>query len=449
MATRLAHAKQRRRHAGTLAFFVLVLAADIGACVLAYLYGATIGAWLLKVALWAIVNPVASLHYDLTTVIFLLLLIPVGLAALVLFAGEGKDQLAGGLLLLILVGLWCLLHFGFHVQGISFVPNLDRFTFAVTDPQPYLAAPNMWTGLVWLAVHLLLHGGSDETEQQVPAPAKVPTTATSASGQDELFRNLARASFQAAQGLPPSGIVESTLAKAPAPEAKAEEQTVYLNPLEVGEDKWDVLVGCIAFYEEHLTRLSPPPVSRLKVPPRKRIYYVSQGNQVIWHGHQLVLTESLLDPAHENRLLTGLARALWDCNSPDLWTRLFLSMYPDAPGCVIPPASLLGLFIWLPSTVKWALRYQDWRADRELAKDRFAWMCGAGETLLHQIRQWIAAGLEEPDPHLPRLVERQGQLEALLKAEHRQMLAQDLTPAQPLFGQEAPSAPKLRAARHT
>jgi hypothetical protein len=448
MATRLAHAKQRHRHAGTLAFFILVLAADLGACVLAYLFGATIGAWLLKVALWAIVNPVAYLHHDLTAVIFLLLLIPFGLAILILLAGEVKEQLTGCLLGLVLVGLWCLLHFGFHVQGISFVPDLDRFTFAITGPQPYLAAPNVITGLLWLGIHLLLHLGNDEAAP-VPAPATAPTSAPTAPGQDELFRNLARASFQATQGLPASGVVESTLAKAPEPEAQTEEQTVYLNPLEVGEDKWDVLGGCIAFYEEHLTRLYPLPVSRLKVPPRKRISYVSKGNQVIWHGNKLVLTESLLDPVHENRLLTGLARALWDCNSPDLWTRLFLAMYPDAPGCLFIPGSLFGVFIWLPSTVKWALNYQDWRADRELAKDRFAWMCGAGETLLHQIRQWIAAGLEEPDPHLPRLVERQGQLEALLKAEHSQMLAQDLTPAQPLLGQEAQSAPKLRAARHT
>ena len=448
MATHIAYAKQRRRHAGTLAFVVLVLAADIGASILAYLFGSTLGAWLLKVVQWALVNGIASLHHDLTTVIFLLLLIPVGFAALALFAGEGKDQAAGGLLLLLLIGLWAVLHFGFHVQGISFVPDLDRFTFAITGPQPFLAAPNVITGLLWLAFHLLLHLGDEPTP--VAAPAKAPTPAPPVQQQDKLFENLARASFQAAQGLPLSGVVESTLArKEPEPQAQAEEQTVYLNPLIVGEDKWDVLVGCIAYYEEHLTRLSPPPVSRLKVPPRTRIFHVSKGHQVIWHWHKLVLTDSLLDPIHENRLLTGLARALWDCNSPDLWTRIFLSLYPDAPGCLMFPGSLLGVFIWIPSTVKWALNYQDWRADRELAKDRFAVVCGAGETLLHQIRQWIDAGLEEPDPHLPRLVERKGQLEALLKEEHAQMRAQDLTPAQPLLGQEVQPAPKLKAARHT
>jgi hypothetical protein len=96
--------------------------------------------------------------------------------------------------------------------------------------------------------------------------------------------------------------------------------------------------------------------------------------------------------------------------------------------------------MWIPATITWALNSQGWRADRELAKDRFAWACGAGETLLHQIRQWIAAGLEEPDPHLPRYIERQGQLEALLKHEHSQMAEQDLTPAHPLVGQPAAQA---------
>ena len=444
MATHIASAKRRRRHAGTLAFVILVLAADIAASILAYLFGSTLGAWLLKMVLGILIDAIAYLHHDLTTVIFLLLLIPVGFAALVLFAEDDiKEQLTGGLLLLVLAGLWAILHFGFHVQGISFVPDLDRFTFALTGPQPFLAAPNRWTGLLWLAFHLWLHVGSEPTS--VGPPAKAPTAAPPAPQPDQLFRDLARVSFQAAQGLPAPGVIESTLA---SKEPAAEEQTVYLNPLTVGEEKWEVLVGCIAYYEEHLTRLFPAPVSHLKVPPRSRMFHVKEGNQVIWHWHQLVLGDFLLDPANERRLLTGLARALWDCNSPDLWTRIFLSMYPDTPGCLVIPGSLLGVFIWIPAAVKWALNYQDWRADRELAKDRFAWACGAGETLLHQIRQWIAAGLEEPDPSLPRLVERQGQLEALLREEERQMLAYGLTPPQLLEEPErAASMPKLKAGR--
>ena len=439
MATHLANAKQRRRHAGTLAFVVLVGLADIAAGVLAYLYGSTIGAWLLTFVLWCVVSLGAHLHYDLTATIFLIPLIL--LALMVMLAKKADNKATAFLLCLPLIGLWLLLHFVFHLQGISFVPNLDRFTFALTGLQPFLAHPNPLTGLAWLTIHLLLHLGNDEPAQ-VPAPAKATAPTQPPQQQDELFRNLARASFQATQGLQAPGVVESTLAS-----NDPEKQTVYLNPLTVGEDKWDILVGCIAHYEERLTRLYPLPIPRHKVPPRRRIYYVKEGNQVVWHWHKLVLTESLLDPINEHRLLTGLARALWDCNSPDLWVRLFLSLYPDTPGCLTIPTSLLGVFIWIPASVKWLLNYQDWRADRVLAKDRFAWACGAGETLLHQIRQWIAAGLEEPDPHLPRLVERRGRLEALLKGEHGEMLAQDLTPAQPLVGREAAqSAPKSRAA---
>src|SRR5262249_5246829 len=152
----------------------------------------------------------------------------------------------------------------------------------------------------------------------------------------------------------------------------------------VGEDKWDILVACIRRYEEALTRLRPAPFARLKIPPLRRLRHVSSGYQVIWHGLKLVLTEKLLDPANDRRLETGLARALWDYNSPDLWTRLVLSYYPESAGCLSPIGTFFGVFIWLPSLVKEILGWHDWRADRELAKDRFAWACGAGETLLHQ-----------------------------------------------------------------
>ncbi|HEY6406158.1 MAG TPA: hypothetical protein VIY29_01700 [Ktedonobacteraceae bacterium] len=421
MATRLANVKQRRRHAGALAFFALVGLSDVGAFVLAYLFGSTIGAWLLTFFWWGVVSLGAYLHDDLTATIFLLLLIPLTLMAV--FAMKSANKAAAFLLSLLLVGLWLLLHFVFHAQGITpFIPNLDRFVFAPTGLQPCLAQPNPLFGLAWLAIHLLVHLGNNEPAH-VPAPAKAPAAPHPPESQEPLFTRLARATSRAIsqeQGRHPPAVVESTLADTEA-EPEPEKHTVYLNPLLVGEDKWDILAACIGRYEKALTRLYPKPIPRLKVPPRGRIFYVKEGNQIIWHWHTLVLTESLLDPHNDHRLETALARALWDYNSPDLWLKLFLSLYPEAPGCLALPMSLLGVFIWLPAAVKSLLRFQDWRADRVLAADRFAWACGAGETLLHQIRWWIAAGLEEPDLHLPRFVERKGQLEALLKDEQSQI----------------------------
>ena len=428
MTTHLANVKERRQHAGTLAFLVLVPLADVVAALLAYLYGATAGAWLVTFLVWCAVSLVAHLHYDLTATIFLILLIPFGLTVLV--AEKADNKAAGCLLGLVLVGLWSVLHFLFHLQGISFVPNVDRFLFAFPNPRSFFTQLNPLGGLAWLVLHLLLHIGDDTPAatppQQAPPPQqKPPAQHTDAASQK--------------RGAQPPAVVESTLAST-EPKASPEEQTEYLNPLSVGEDKWDILIACIGRYEEALTRLRPLPFSHLKVPPRRRLRYVSRGYQVIWHGFKLVLTEPLLDPTNDRRLETGLARALWDYNSPDLWTRLVLSLYPEPSGCLTFPLMLFGGFIWLPTVIKDLLGWDDWRADRELAKDRFAWACGAGETLLHQIRQLRAAGLEEPDPHLPRYVERQGQLEALLKDEQRQMVAQDLTPVQPLVGQPAAQA---------
>src|SRR5262249_3090824 len=166
--------------------------------------------------------------------------------------------------------------------------------------------------------------------------------------------------------LPPSqkrgaqvpAVVESTLASA-EPTATQEEETVYLNPLSVGEDKWDILVACIRRYEEALTRVRPAHCARLKIPPLRRLRHVSSGYQVIWHGLKLVLTEKLLDPANDRRLETGLARALWDYNSPDLWTRLVLSYYPESAGCLSPIGTFFGVFIWLPSLLKEILGWHD------------------------------------------------------------------------------------------
>ena len=277
MATHLANAKERHTHAGTLAFLVLVPLADVVAALLAYLYGATAGAWLATLLVWCAVSLVAYLHADLTATIFIILLIPCGLT--VLLAKKVDNKAAGCLLSLPLIGLWLLLHFAFHVEGNSFIPNVDRFLFAFPNPRSFFTQLYPLGGLAWLALHLLLHIG-DDTHATTPAQARAEQHAL--PQQEKPPARPSRAGSQA-QGAQPLAVVESTLASnRPAP--AQEEQTEYLNPLSVGEDKWDILMVCIGRYEEALTRLRPPPFAHLKVPPRRRLRYVSRGYQVIWHG---------------------------------------------------------------------------------------------------------------------------------------------------------------------
>ena len=108
MATRLANVKRRRTHAGALAFLVLVGFSDAVAGILAYLYGATAGAWLVTFLAWCLLSLAAHLHHDLTATIFLILLIPFALT--VVFAKKADNKAAGCLVGLVLVGLWSLLH---------------------------------------------------------------------------------------------------------------------------------------------------------------------------------------------------------------------------------------------------------------------------------------------------------------------------------------------------
>ena len=171
-------------------------------------------------------------------------------------------------------------------------------------------------------------------------------------------------------------------------------------------------------------RQSPTPQADALHQPARR----SPGDLAWAHAR---LRGSLLDPINENRLLTMLARRLWECNSPDRWLRLVMCAYPKL-GCLAIPLTLLGQFMILPAAAKRLLNWRDWRADRVLAADRFAWSSGQGERLLHQIAQWIDAGLEEPDPYLPRYAERRGHLEGLVRSEQTQMVNQGLTPAYPL-----------------
>jgi hypothetical protein len=433
---------KRRRHAGTLAFFTLVPVADLAGAVLTVLYGASVGAWLLTVAKWLLVSTGDFLQHDVLTILVLIfILFFLGIAVGVKEA-ESKAIAVG--LTLFIAAIWGILRLGFKLQWdtplLSALPNLHQFAFNFPGLVPFLAQPNRATGVVWLGIYALIHLVEKEDQEHTPVVTPRPGLDTSRRSATAIGR-LA----DVAAGVP-AAAVEGTLARN-EPEAQQAVPTsmIALNEIDLNEDKWRILTTCIQFYQEALTRLYPNPFPRVKAPPRKRMRYISQqdDHQVTWHGRTLVFAESLFDPINENRLLTLLARRLWECNSPDRWLRLVMCAYPKL-GCLAIPLTLFGEFMILPIMVRWLLNWRDWRADRVLAADRFAWSCGQGERLLHQIAQWIDAGLEEPDPYLPRYAERRGHLEGLVKSEQTQMVNQGLTPAYPLRGmQAAPFAPTL------
>lgn len=441
---------KRRQHAGTLAFFTLVPAADLAGGVLTYLYGASVGAWLLTVAKWLLVGIGIFLQHD-----FLTILASIFVLTFIGIAGKVRDleskAIAVGLAIAV-AGLWCLLRLVFKIEWdtplLSALPDARQVAFGLTGPAPFLAQPNRATGVVWLVVYALIHLVEMEDQEQTPVVTPRPGPESARRSTTAMDRLLDIASAAAA-GMPPA-VVEGTLTrKEPEAQPAAPTSTIALNEIDLNEDKWRILTTCLQFYAEALTRLSPNPFPRLKAPPRKRMRYISQQDdqQITWHGRTLVFAESLFDPLNEHRLLTILARRLWECNSPDRGLRRVMRAYPPL-GCLSIPLTLFGEFMILPVAVRWLLNWRDWRADRVLAADRFAWACGQGERLLHQLYQWINAGLEEPDPYLPRYAERRGHLEGLLQGEQTEMVKQGLTPAYPLRGMPAaPSAPTLPSGR--
>ena len=105
---------KRRRHAGTLAFFTLVPVADLAGAVLTFLYGASVGAWLLTVAKWLLVSTGDFLQHGVLTILVLIfILFFLGIAVGVKEAQS--KAIAVGLTLLI-TAIWGILRLGFMLQ---------------------------------------------------------------------------------------------------------------------------------------------------------------------------------------------------------------------------------------------------------------------------------------------------------------------------------------------
>jgi hypothetical protein len=424
----------RDPHAGTLAFFVLMPLADLAGAALTFLYGASVGAWLLTIIKWALMHMGDFLQHGFLTIlaiIFALICLIIALAA-----EEIANKVIAVCLALAIAGIWCILRLGFKIEWntplLSALPNLHQFVTNFPTPALFLALPNWITGAVWLAVYALMHFAGREDLEQVPIVIPRPNRVSDAQAAPAptVMNHLLEVAGPGVSGYAPApAVVEAGLsARRDEPQAQQRQtthpatSTITLNEFDPSEDKWRILTTCVQIYEEALTRLYPPPFAKLKVPPIKRMRYTSQydDQQVTWHGRTLVFAASLFEPIYEDRLLAQFARCLWECNSPDRWLRMVMSAYPKL-GWSGLPLTLFGECMVLPVVARGLLNWRDWRAERVLTADRCAWACGQGERLLHQINLWIAAGLEEPDPHLPRYAERRGHLEGLLRDEERQM----------------------------
>jgi hypothetical protein len=434
----------RGQHAGTLAFFVLVPLADLVGAALTYLYGTTIGTWLFSVVWWAIVGIGDGLQHHFLEIIAILIF---GLLMWVAFKVKSlENKVIAVLLSFVVVGVWCLLHLLFKIEWntplLSALPDLHQFTFNFPDIRLFFAQPNWGMGVIWVMVYPFLHFGWRQDVEQTPIVVRRPAQVKDAA--DGRAKTVLVRTWEVAApvlaGYVPSE-VEGKLEPRDALPGTKMTNTITLNTFDALEDKWRILTTCVQFYQEALTRLYPPPFRRLKVPPRKRMRYISQQDdqQVTWHGGTLVFAESLFQPIHEDRLLVQFARRLWECNSPDRRLRGFMSAYPKF-GWAALLLALFGQGLIVPVAARGLLNWRDWRADRVLAADRFVWACGQGERLLHQLYQWIDAGLEEPDPYLPRYAERRGHLEGLLRGEQTEMVRQGLTPAYPLDSMQATSS---------
>ncbi len=411
--------KRRRRHAGTLAFVVFVLAADIVGAALSYLYGATIATWFYAFFPWLAAVLLHFFHGDLLTTLLIGGLV-IGLPVAFIQWSYGYEWKVALLTTLGVVLLCFLLRVPFHLQVTSFIP--DGQSGRVPNFWSALTHRNRVGGTIWLVIYLAIHLYHHDPDAIIPEVQQ---------RQEEKAKRK-----KAARGVPRSMRRSTTRVEGNLQDELAE--VVVLNPLYLSEDKAILLKHCVQRYEKALTRFSPPPLRRLLTPTT--FFYVTYGNRIVYQGRTLILTEFLLNAVNGAYLLTEFARALFAYNTTDLWLRRFMQFYPDL-GCWSLLLFPVGIFHLLPALVKEVLGWHDWRATRVLNADRFAWILGQGELLLHQLRQRQEAGQEEMDADMPTITERMGQLQELLNEEHTQMQRQGIPTMDELL--EIKTAPRL------
>jgi len=396
--------KRRRRHAGTLAFVIFVLAADILGAAMSYLYGATVVTWVYAFFPWLAATMLHFFHDDLLTTLLIGGLV-VGLLVAFVQWYYGYEWRVAILTTIGIVLLWFVLRVLFHLQVTSFLPDMHSGRF-----------PNFWSalmhrnrlsGTIWLLIYLTLHLYHHDPDSVIPEVQQ---------REEEKAKRKKAARAVPRSGRRSTAFVEGNLQAEPA-------EVVVLNPLYLNENKAKLLRQCVQRYEKALTRFSTPLLQRLAIPTQ--LLYVTYGDRIVYRGRTPVLSEFLLNPANDTRLLTEFARSLFPYNTTDLWLRRLMQFYPDL-GCWSLLLIPCGIFLWFPPFVKDILGWNDWRATRVLGADHFTWILGEGELLLHQLRQRQVAGQEEMDANMPTIIERMGQLQELLNEEHAQMQRQGI-----------------------
>jgi len=187
-----------------------------------------------------------------------------------------------------------------------------------------------------------------------------------------------------------------------------------------GEDKWELVRRRWHDYAEGLGRFYQQ--TSLLHPVRWRYTSESYAPMIELRGRQLRIREDALHQSQVRDLAPELARTLGEYNSADWVFNDVLDYYPRR---LMKRHILLGIGIWIPTLLKvtlWPLLH--WRR-RIMAYDRLAWMCGQGQLLYDKLAALPIYGRPFFSP-LPLKQQRLGQLEALIRTEHKWMQDQHL-----------------------
>lgn len=190
-----------------------------------------------------------------------------------------------------------------------------------------------------------------------------------------------------------------------------------------GEDKWELVKRRWHDYGQAADRFYQKFVLLHPVAWR----YTDESSVPIaeLRGRQLRIRENALHTSKVRELAPELARLLAKYNSHDWLFTDFLSYYPQR---LMLRHLILGIGIWLPTLLKvtaWPVLH--WRK-RVLVYDQLAWLLGQGQYLYDLLaaqtpyeRSFWAS--------VPLMQTRLGQLEALIRTEHKWLQEQHLVDA--------------------
>ena len=173
-------------------------------------------------------------------------------------------------------------------------------------------------------------------------------------------------------------------------------------------------------------------------------HYEGSGD-LIWMGHTLLISETLMDPAQAQVLLPALAREIAYFNGPDKWLTILMNIYPRSGGWLFF-LGITGNWIWLPAAISgnW---WKHWQHERVLDTDAFVHSAGQSAWLLHDLRRqrYELQCKNQIDTSWPTLLERIDHLETLIGKEEIQMQNQNIRPVpSQITGNTSPATKQLK-----